>query len=249
MDNGGPAFAGHSYTVAWKSGSANTNELISCGISSATAVKGDGGYILGKAYLAQGGLTFTVPSNIASGNYLISCNNQSASLYANSPVFSVQAADATNGCPPGVVYSSTTGAACPTAVLPPTIDSFSMNSSDQTFSLSAHNYSTITFKADCGPFVHIVLSTDGTQSFPTDRASLCNAEQYYSKSSTNADPNTPPIVNQPLRLWDSGGSQTSYIGNSPTSNQSGSVGLTVKVCNTAGVCVEKTGLLTIYARG
>jgi hypothetical protein len=133
----------------------------------------------------------------------------------------------------------------------PTIDSFSVNANQQ-FSLAAHNYSTITFQAQCGSFVDVVRSPDDTSvSYPTGSASLCNAPQYYSKSNTNADPNTPPIVNEPLILWNTQGvldGSTSFIGNPAGSNNNGSAMLTVNVCNTAGVCVQQSAQFPIYAK-
>lgn len=140
-----------------------------------------------------------------------------------------------------------------TSTSAPIIDSFSINANQQ-FSLSAHNYSTVTFRsANCGMFVHVLRSADGTSlSYPTGNASLCNAEQYYSKSNTNSDPSVPPIYNEPLYLWNAQGTvdgQTSFISNGHGSNNSGSDTLIVNVCNTAGKCVQQSASFPIYAKG
>jgi hypothetical protein len=129
----------------------------------------------------------------------------------------------------------------PAIVANPVIDSFSVNNSQQ-FSLSAQNYSTITFMAQCGNFVASVGSY-GNWTYPIGSASICNAPQYYSKSNTNADPNTPPIINEPLILWNAQGvldGNTTFISNPPGINNNGNVTLTVYVCNTAGKCVQQT---------
>ena len=133
----------------------------------------------------------------------------------------------------------------------PVINSFSVNTNQQ-FSLSAQNYSTITFQAQCGSFVDAVRSPDGTSvNYPTGSASLCNAPQYYSKSNTNADPSTPAMVNVPLNLYNSQGvvdGSTSWIMNPAGSNNDGSAMLTVNVCNTAGQCVQQSASFPIYAK-
>ncbi len=332
MDNNGPAFAGHSYTVAWKSGSANTNQLIYCGVGSVNAAKGDGAYQLGSTYLSNGQLTFTMPA-LSSANYLISCGSQTSSLYANSPIFAVQAADASTpnitvfgakdpnpttgsvviiwqasgatqasidvSCTPGSISFTTDKGNAPTCekggvwwwqnptsaesitvtpvgntqsitipftltlmnngapvpgkkqtiyvsfpVPAPTIDSFSINDSEQ-FSISANNFSTITFKADCGSFVHIYNAYGATSSaYPIGINSLCSAEQPYSISTSNMSQN---ISNEPIILWGMQG--ISYIGNGPTTNNSGPVTITAKACNIAGMCFQKSVTLTVYARG
>ncbi len=91
--DGKPLMAGQKYNVCWKSGRDNINEMFSFGMGSVNAKKGDGGAILGQAYLSQGCLSFVVPASLVSGSYIISANNPSVSLYSNSPAFSVVMVD------------------------------------------------------------------------------------------------------------------------------------------------------------
>lgn len=141
----------------------------------------------------------------------------------------------------------------------PTIDSFSMNDSQQ-FSLSARNFSTISLKADCGSFVHLLLlqgTTTGTyiDTYPTGTASLCNTEQYYSNyyksPDTSYDIGKLELVNQSMYLWRkidpgyTGGYGLTYIANVPTAHNTGIVTVTVKVCNLAGLCAQKSAPLKI----
>ena len=179
-------------------------------------------------------LAFTVPANVTVGTHTIQVLEHVFQSNGTLPM--------SNSVP------LTLTAATPAD---PVINSFSINASQQ-FSLSAQNYSTITFQAQCGNFVHVLRSVDGTSvSYPTGNASLCNAKQYYSKSTTNADPSVPPIYNEPFYLWNAQGTvdgQTSFIGNGPGSNVSGSAVMTVEACNTAGKCVQQSTSFPIYAK-
>ncbi|MEK7116650.1 MAG: hypothetical protein AAB837_00605 [Patescibacteria group bacterium] len=129
----------------------------------------------------------------------------------------------------------------------PIIDFFSVNT-EQQFSLSARNFSTITLQAQCGNFVASLRSADATTlSYPTGDASICNAPQYYHKSNINTD---QFITNAPLNLWNAQGvldGQTTFISN-PTRN-SGSAVLIVNVCNTAGKCVQQSAAFIVYPKG
>lgn len=148
-------------------------------------------------------------------------------------------------------YSAINIALIPSGPTTPIVNSFSINDNQQ-ISLSAQNYSTITFRADCGSFVHVLRSPNGSNlSYPTGSASLCNAEQYFSKSSTDTNMG-PGIVNQALWLWNAQGvvnGETSFIGNGPTTNNNGAATLFVNVCNTLGKCVQQSAVVHIYAKG
>ena len=175
-------------------------------------------------YSSPVSLRFVVPSTATSGSHTVSVTEK-AGPNSNTITFSV-------------------------VVPAPVINSFSVNSSQQ-FSLSAYNYSTITFQAQCGNFVAEILSSNYTASYPTGSVSICNAPQYYYKSSANADPSTPPIYNEPLHLWNQQGTldgSTTFVANPPTSNNSGSASLTVNVCNTAGKCVQQSATFPIYGK-
>ena len=134
----------------------------------------------------------------------------------------------------------------------PVINSFSVGAGP-TFSLAAYNYNTITFQAQCGSFVDVLRSPDGTSvSYPTGSASICNAPQTYSSSSFNETPNmAPQMVNVPLALYNAQGvvdGSITYVGSPAGSNNSGRAMLTVNVCNTANVCVQQTASFQIYAK-
>ena len=137
-------------------------------------------------------------------------------------------------------------------VAAPVINSFSVGAGP-TFSLAAYNYNTITFQAQCGSFVDVLRSSDGTSvSYPTGSASICNALQTYSSSSFNETPNmAPQMVNVPLALYNAQGvvdGSITYVGSPAGSNNSGSATLTVNVCNTANVCVQQIASFPIYAK-
>jgi peptidoglycan hydrolase-like protein with peptidoglycan-binding domain len=135
----------------------------------------------------------------------------------------------------------------------PVINSFSV-SAGPAFSLSAYNYNTITFQAQCGNFVAVVQPQNGSPAlYPTGSASICNAPQTYSSSSFNETPSiAPQMVNVPLSLYNAQGvvdGSITMIGSPAGSNNSGSASLTVNVCNSAGVCVQRTASFPIYAKG
>ena len=127
----------------------------------------------------------------------------------------------------------------------PIISNFSINDSQQ-FSLVARNYATITFKADCNGFFSTLLN-NAFRSFPQGNASMCNAEQLYSNSKTNSTDFAPSIYNQSMVMFND--VSATYIGNNDYTNNSGTVNITVKACNTLGKCVQATAPVKIYARG
>ncbi len=90
VSGGEPLIVGEKYTVHWKSSKSDSNELISFSMASVNAQRGDGGIILGKTNLSQDGFAFSVPNNTISGNYFISANNESGSMYSNSPTFTIK---------------------------------------------------------------------------------------------------------------------------------------------------------------
>jgi hypothetical protein len=145
---------------------------------------------------------------------------------------------------------------CGNIILPftpaPVINSFSVNGDIQ-FSLSAQHYSVITFQAECGSFVDVLRSPDGASvSFPTGSASICNAPQYFLKSTADESSDTPPLVNVYLNLFNAQGivdGSTTFIGNPPGMNIDGSATLTVTICNSAGECVHQSASVPIYAKG
>jgi peptidoglycan hydrolase-like protein with peptidoglycan-binding domain len=135
----------------------------------------------------------------------------------------------------------------------PVINSFSVGAGP-TFSLSAYNYNTITFQAQCGNFVAVVQPQNGSPTlYPTGSASICNAPQTYSSSSFNETSSiAPQMVNVPLSLYNAQGvvdGSITMVGSPAGSNNSGSASLTVNVCNSAGVCVQQTASFPIYAKG
>ena len=137
-------------------------------------------------------------------------------------------------------------------VADPVINSFSVGAGP-TFSLAAYNYNTITFQAQCGSFVDVLRSPDGSSvSYPTGSASICNASQTYSSSSFNETASmAPQMVNVPLALYNAQGvvdGSVTYVGSPAGSNNSGSAILTVNVCNTAGKCVQQSASFPIYAK-
>jgi len=137
-------------------------------------------------------------------------------------------------------------------VADPVINSFSVGAGP-VFSLAAYNYNTITFQAQCGNFVDVLRSPDGSSvSYPTGSASICNAPQTYSSSSFNEDPSmAPQMVNVPLALYNAQGvvdGSITYVGSPAGSNNSGNAMLTVNVCNTVGRCVQQSASFPIYAK-
>jgi hypothetical protein len=135
----------------------------------------------------------------------------------------------------------------------PVINSFSV-SAGPTFSLSAYNYNTITFQAQCGNFVAVVQPQNGSPAwYPTGSASICNAPQTYSSSSFNeAQGIAPQMINVPLSLYNAQGvvdGSITMVGSPAGSNNSGSAMLTVNVCNSVGMCVQRTASFPIYAKG
>ncbi|MGD1003692.1 MAG: peptidoglycan-binding domain-containing protein [Minisyncoccia bacterium] len=135
----------------------------------------------------------------------------------------------------------------------PVINSFSAGAGP-TFSLSAYNYNTITFQAQCGNFVAVVQPQNGSPAlYPTGSASICNAPQTYSSSSFNETSSiAPQMINVPLSLYNAQGvvdGSITMVGSPAGSNNSGSATLTVNVCNSAGVCVQQTASFPIYAKG
>jgi hypothetical protein len=101
--DGKPLIAGQNYNICWNSGKDNKDQTLSFGVSSTIAQKGDGGFYLGTASLSQGCFNFTLPIALSSGSYLITANNQSATLYSNSPTFTVQGVSTVITIPPVVL--------------------------------------------------------------------------------------------------------------------------------------------------
>lgn len=154
---------------------------------------------------------------------------------------------ANNAAPPS---SATNSYANGSTVGDPVVTSFSA-AGGPTFSLSAYNYSTITFQVQCGNFVAEVQHPDGSVTFPTGSASICNAPQYYSKANFNETPSQSPAMNNvPLELYNAqgivDGSQTTIV--SPT-NASGTATLIINLCSTAGKCVQRSASFPVYAKG
>ncbi len=133
----------------------------------------------------------------------------------------------------------------------PVINSFSVDTGER-FSLAAQNFSTISFKADCGTLVHETIASDGvTVNYPTGSASICNAYQFYQKSSVNAA-NPPAITDEPLYLWNTQGvldGSRSYVADPPGTNYSATGTLYVQVCNTAGKCATQSAPFQFLAKG
>ena len=155
LDNYGiPVTAGQKRNVCWKYGKDNKNELMSFVIGRLDAQKGDGSYKLGSAYLSQGCQNFTIPSNLTDGAYLISANNVSNSLYANSPTFTVKA-----------------------NVLQPTLSSASPNITvGQNFTLYGGNFNgTSVVYNGMPPDVHIVYATNLGNTSSTSTVSGSNS--------------------------------------------------------------------------
>ena len=213
--------------VCWKSGAGNADQLMSFSIMSLNSPKGDGAYQLGSAYLSQKCFVFSVPKNLKTDEYLVIASNSDNTLYANSPSFRVVS-----------------------NVPDPTIDSFSINDA-QEFSLSARNYSSISFRADCGNGVATTLSPSRTsKSYPQGASSLCSEYQFYQMQGVDTG-FYPSIYNQYLSLWlnNSVDGSITYVGSPQNMNISGEYTLKVRVCNLTNKCVEAQAPGKFYAKG
>jgi len=193
-----------------------------------------------------------VPSSASAGSVTFTISNTFAANVAPG-TYQVEVQTPPCSTPAGCISNKLSFTLDAPVVQAPVINSFSVGAGP-TFSLSAYNYNTITFQAQCGSFVAVVQPQNGSPTlYPTGSASICNAPQTYSSSSFNETSSmAPQMINVPLSLYNAQGvvdGSITMVGSPAGSNNSGSATLTVNVCNSAGVCVQQTASFPIYAKG